>query len=241
MLLSRQNHLLATLPAATYQKWEKHIALRELKKGHSLNFKRGSHEVYFPISCVVAIYSPSVLSRRLFMRFVGPSFAAGLVNMIAPDHAVFDGIVCGEGYAMTVPSEVVLRSIDTPSLSGEAQSTAMARTAKGGLAIAQCFGSHTVRQRLARLLLQAHDCFGLERPVTLTQQALGKMLMARRESAAEILAEWNRDGVVELKRGAIHIRSADTLKRTSCDCYSWIQESYLDELNLWKSIRWKAA
>ena len=197
--------------------------------------------MYFPISCVIAIYSPNVLSRRIFMRFVGRNSAAGLVNMIASDHAVFDGIVCGEGYAMTVPSEVVVRTIDTPSLFGEAQSIAMARTAKGGLAIAQCLGSHTMKQRLARLLLQAHDCFGVERPVTLTQKSLGEMLMARPESAAEILGEWNRDGVIDLKRGAIHIRSADALKGTSCDCYSWIQQSYPDELNLSKSIRWKAA
>jgi hypothetical protein len=37
-----------------------------------------------------------------------------------------------------------------------------------GLAIAQCLGSHTVKQRLARLLLQAHDCFGVERSITLS-------------------------------------------------------------------------
>ncbi len=116
----------------------------------------------------------------------------------------------------------------------------MGRAAKGGLAILQCFGSHTAKQLLARLLLQVHDCFGVERLVTLTQQLLGEILMARRERAAEMLAEWNRDGVVELKREAIHIRSADTLKRTSCDCYSWIPQSYLDELDLWKGIRWKA-
>ncbi len=67
------------------------------------------------------------------MRFVGSSFAVGLANMIASDHTVFDGVVCGQGYAMTVPSEVVGQSIDTPSISGIAQSIAMGRTVKGGL------------------------------------------------------------------------------------------------------------
>jgi len=238
MLLGLENRLLATLPAALYQKWTKHFALRELKKGQSLNLKGTHQEVYFPISCVIAIYSTNTLCRRTFMRFVGPSFAAGLVNMIATDNIVFDPIVCGSGYAVAVPSEGVMRSIDTPPLSGEAQSIAMARTAKGGLVIAQCMGSHTTKQRLVQLLLRAHDCFGAGRPVTLTQHSLGEMLMARRERAAEILAEWNQDGLIESRRGAIHLRSVDKLKQASCECYSWIQQSYVDELNLWKSIRW---
>ena len=62
--------------------------------------------------------------------------------------------------------------------------------------------------------------------------------MARRETAAEILAEWNRGGVVESRRSAIHIRRVDELRQASCECYAWIQKSYLDELNLWKGIRW---
>jgi len=238
MLLHHENQLLAALPATRYQKWSKLFTLRELKTGQSLNLKGKRGEVFFPISCVIAIYATNTLGRRTFMRFVGSSFAAGLVNMIAPEDVVFDGTVCGSGYAMTIPFEVVMRSLDTPSLSGRAQSVAMVRTAKGGLMIAQCLGAHTNKQRLARLLLQAHDCFGAERPITLTQNSLGQMLMARRETAAEILAEWSRDGVVTSRRGAIHITNIDRLKRSSCECYGWIQRSYLEELNLWKSIRW---
>jgi len=67
-----------------------------------------------------------------------------------------------------------------------AQSIAMARTAKGGILLVQCAGSHTTKQRLARLLLQANDCFGTERSVTLTQDSLGEMLLARRERAAAL-------------------------------------------------------
>jgi hypothetical protein len=44
--------------------------------------------------------------------------------------------------------------------------------------------------------------------------------------------------VVESTRGAIHIRKLDKLEQASCECYAWIQQSYVDELNLWKSIRW---
>lgn len=240
MLLGRENQLLATLPAALYQQWKKHLVLREVKKGEFLNLKRAHQHVYFPISCVIAVYAKNNVGRRTFMRFVGPSFAVGLVNMIAPDEMIFDATVCGFGYAVTAPAEIVHRSIDIPPLSGAAQSIAMARTARGSLVIAQCLGAHTNKQRLAKLLLQARDCFGSDRPVTLTQQSLGEMLIARRETAAEILAEWNRDGIVESRRGAVYIRRFDKLLQASCDCYAWIRKSYVDELNLWKSIRWSS-
>lgn len=241
MPLGRENQLLAALPATVYKNWKGELVLRELKQGQSLNLNRKQGEVYFPISCAIAIYATNTLGRRTFMRFVGPSFAAGLVNMIATDNVVFDRVVCGSGYAIAVPSEVVRRSIDTPPLSGEAQSIAMARTARGGLVIAQCMGSHTTKQRLAQLLLRAHDCFGAGRPVTLTQHSLGEMLMARRERAAEILAELKQDGLIESRRGAIHLRSVDKLKQASCECYSWVQQSYVDEHNLWESFRWLGA
>lgn len=239
MLLGRENQLLAALPSALYQRWKKDLVLRELKQGQSLNIKGQPHLVYFQISCVIAIYAITALGRRTFMRFVGPSFAADLVNMFATDDLVFDRVVCGSGYAVTIPSEVLIQSIDTPPLSGEAQAIAMARTTKGGLMIAQCVGSHTNTQRLAKLLLQAQDCFDNEHAITLTQQSLGEMLMVRRERAAEILVEWIRAGVIESSRGTIHIRNIDELKRASCECYSWIKRSYVDELNLWKSVRWR--
>jgi hypothetical protein len=239
MLLGHKNQLLATLPATLYQQWGKHFVLRELKRGLSLNLKGPRQEVYFPISCVIAIYSTSVIGQPIFMRFVGPSFAAGLVNMIATDKLVFDGIVCGSGYAMTVPAVVVTRSIDTLYLSEVASSIAMARTARGSLMIAQCHGAHTYKQRLANILLQARDCFGGEQPVTLMHHSLAEMLMTRRETVTAILSEWNRDSVVESQREAIYIHRVDKLKQASCDCYSWVQQSNRDELNLWKSIRWR--
>lgn len=239
MLLGRENQLLAALPAAVYRRWEEALCVRELEAGHVLEFKGRRGQVYFPISCVVAIYATNPSGRRTFMRFVGSSFAAGLVNMMSTDEVVFDGVVCGAGYALTIPSQVVLGSFDVPWLSGGAQSIAMARTAKGGLMIAQCLGVHDGTQRLARLLMQAHDGFGETRAITLTQQALAEMLSTRRETAAGILAEWNRTGVIDSRRGAIHIRRRDELERASCECYSWIRQSYVDELELWKSIRWR--
>lgn len=241
MPLGRENQLLAALPATVYKNWKGELVLRELKQGQSLNLNRKQGEVYFPISCAIAIYATHGMARRSFMRFVGSSFAAGPVNMMSTDEITFDGVVCGSGYALTIPSKVISRSIDTPSLTSEAPAIAMARTAKGGLVIAQCVGTHTNKQRLARLLLQAKDCFGENRPITLTQKLWGELLMARRETAAEILAEWSHDGTIESRRGAIYVRNIDNLKKASCECYAWIQQSYLDEFKLWKSILWHSA
>lgn len=194
--------------------------------------------MHFPISCVIAAHATDRADRWAFMRFVGPNFAVGLVNMMAADDLEFYAVVCGAGYALSIPSEVLSRSILAPSLSGDAQSIAMARAAKGALLIARCMGCHTIKQRLARLLLQAHDCFGGDRPITLTQAHLAAMLMARRETVAEIFAEWKRDGVMESSRGIVRIRRVDELQRASCDCFAWVQRSYADALDLWKSIRW---
>lgn len=233
-----ENRLLATLPDAVLHRWRRALVVREFKRGQSLDLRGRGGEVCFPISCVIAIYARPSFGQRSFLRFVGTHFAAGLVDMMAAEGVVFDGVVCGSGYALVMPSDLVLRSIGDPALSGRAQSIAMARTMKGGLVIAQCLGSHTAKQRLARLLLQAHDCFGAERPITLTQQALAEMLMARRETVAGILGPWLHDGTITSRRSAIELRDLDALRRASCGCYAWVQRSYVDEFELWRSIRW---
>lgn len=223
MLMGRENQLLAALPTTLYEKWESAFSVRELKRGQPLDLGGRRREVFFPTSCVLSVYTTNSLDGRTFMRFVGSSFTVGLVNMMSVEDLFFDGVVCGAGYAIAIPSEVILRSIDTSALSGRAQSVAMSRTARGGLMIAQCFGSHSNKQRLARLLLQARDCYGAGHPIMLTQQSLGEMLMARRETTAEILSEWNSNGIVESRRGAIRICNVDALKQARCDRYSWIQ------------------
>lgn len=67
MLLGHENQLLAALPAALYEKWGKALVLRELKKGQTLNLDSKRGEVYFPISCVVAIYTTNTSGGRILL------------------------------------------------------------------------------------------------------------------------------------------------------------------------------
>jgi CRP-like cAMP-binding protein len=67
--------------------------------------------------------------------------------------------------------------------------------------------------RLAKALLAARTAApGGGVQVQLTQRELGEMIGTARESVNKVLHTWQRDGLVDLRRGAIAIRQPEGLE-----------------------------
>jgi len=64
-------------------------------------------------------------------------------------------------------------------------------------------------------------------------------LSARRETVAQLLAEWNDSVIVESHRARQLILDRDRLERISCDCYGIVKKFYKEELLMWRSIQWR--
>jgi CRP-like cAMP-binding protein len=67
--------------------------------------------------------------------------------------------------------------------------------------------------RLAKALLTACGTGAAAAP--LTQRELGEMIGTARESVNKLLKQWQREGIIELRRAAIAIRRPDLLKAIS--------------------------
>jgi CRP-like cAMP-binding protein len=69
--------------------------------------------------------------------------------------------------------------------------------------------------RLARRLLRLADDFGQE--IHISQEELSVLVGAARESVNRQLQQWRRDGIIDLGRSRIEIRSMDRLKAEAVD------------------------
>ena len=239
-MLWRQNRLLALLPEPVRREWEPHLVPVELQKGQTIQLDGRHPPLYFPLSCVFAMSLGTPDSDPVLLRFTGTNFVVGLVNLLKVAPIQFTGVVCGSGHALRLDSRFFLEQLPVNFLSGEPRAVTMARIAKNGLQLATCAHIHVTAQRLARLLIQAHKCFGPNRPITLTQHELCTWLAVRRETVTYLLGEWTSQGLIQTHRGHLDILNAASLRTRACACLDVAVRFYDEEEAFWRSIDWPA-
>jgi len=237
--LALQNELLARLPRSLLERWLQRMCLVELPKGYQLRLGGQQRVIYFPLSCVIALNIRTARGPSVFLRFTGRDFVVGLVDLLKAGDISFDGVVEGAGYALTLSTKFFAGQLPALFLGAAPQATAMARIAESGIQSAYCANHHGASQRLAKVLLQAADCFGEGRSITLSQYKLGEILSARRETVAQLLADWNDSVIVESQRARQLILDRSRLERISCECYGIVKNFYQEELLIWKNIQWR--
>jgi CRP-like cAMP-binding protein len=88
---------------------------------------------------------------------------------------------------------------------------------------AACNRLHNVRQRLARWLLVTHDLLDSD-VIQTTHEFLSKMIGTDRPTVSVAVAELEREGILEHRRGSIVILDREKLERQSCACYGAIKQ-----------------
>jgi len=80
-----------------------------------------------------------------------------------------------------------------------------------------------VEQRLARWLLLLQDLVGGDKLV-LTHEFLAIMLGTRRTTVTLAAGLLQKDGIIDYKRGKVHIRDRKKLESVVCECYGDLRE-----------------
>ncbi|MGZ3304341.1 MAG: Crp/Fnr family transcriptional regulator [Asticcacaulis sp.] len=90
---------------------------------------------------------------------------------------------------------------------------------------AACNATHTIRQRVAKLLLA-----GLERTdemaIAMTQEQLADMLGVGRTFISRVISGMRDEGIIETQRGRIVVLSVPSLRHQSCRCTDIIQNHF---------------
>ena len=89
---------------------------------------------------------------------------------------------------------------------------------------AACNSFHPIDARAARWLLTADDRAGPQ--LDLTQEALARLLGAQRTTINAVIGQFERDGLVEIRRGSITIRDRGAVERRACHCYRAVERFF---------------
>jgi CRP-like cAMP-binding protein len=222
----RQNHLLAALPDAEWQRWQPQLEPVELRLGQVL-YESGStlSHVYFPTTAIVSLL------------YVMESGASAEIAVVGNDGLVGISLFMGGG---STPSRAVVQSagkafrLGGPHLKDEfnragpvlhlllrytqALITQMSQTAV-------CNRHHSLDQQLCRWLLLSMDRLQGDELV-MTQELIANMLGVRREGVTESALKLQRAGLIRYARGHITVLDRAGLESRTCECYAVVKKEY---------------
>jgi CRP-like cAMP-binding protein len=221
-----ENHLLAALPDAEWQRWLPQLERVELSLGQVL-YESGvtpSH-VYFPVTAIVSLLYVLENGASAEIAVIGNEGILGISLFMGGDSASSRAVVqsAGEGYRLQ--AQVLKDEFDQTGpvvhlllRYTQALITQMAQTAV-------CNRLHSLDQQLCRWLLLSLDRLQ-GRELVMTQELIANMLGVRREGVTEGAMKLQQAGLIRYSRGHITVLDRAALEKRSCECYSVVKKEY---------------
>ena len=182
-------------------------------------------EVYFPTSGMISLVAQLGSGEHAEVGVIGRDGMSGLPIYAGARNLIFRAAVQIPGEALVADADLLVQTQDrSPHVRQVLERAASAFIALIGQTAA-CNRSHDVEQRLARWLLVSRDAAG-EEAMELTQEYLAMMIGVQRPTVTLAAGAFQRDGLIEYRRGKIRIRDAEALARRACECYETVRSEH---------------
>jgi CRP-like cAMP-binding protein len=224
---ARSNRLLELLPNGERLRLEASLQRIPIKP-HDMLYPPGEpmENVYFPLWGVISLMTPLEDGSAVETAVVGNEGMVGVQAFLGGGsigNAQAMGQVLGE--ALRMNADHFRAEVDAGGKLRQimfSYSQALFTQISQGVA---CNGVHSIQDRCARWLLEAHDRAGSDEFV-LTQEFLSDMLGVRRPSVTVAARTLQNAGVIRYRRGRITVVDREGLEEASCECYQAIKDEY---------------
>src|SRR4051812_1570119 len=221
---SSQNHLLAALPTAEYDRLAPHLELVPLPLGEVLYEPGGQlHHAYFPTTAIVSLHYVAESGASAEIAGVGNEGVVGISLFMGGDTTPSSAVVQTAGHAYRLERRLLKQEFDRAGVMQrlllrytQALITQMSQTAV-------CNRHHAVEQQLCRLLLVTLD----RNPsggLVMTQELIANMLGVRREGITEVAGRLQHAGFIRYRRGHIAVLDRSGLETRACECYAVVKK-----------------
>jgi CRP-like cAMP-binding protein len=221
-----RNRLLAALPSTDYERLARRLEVVRLEPGQVLLARGGPIEyVYFPRGAVVSVLVDLDDSQAIEGGSVGHEGMVGLAAAFDAVPAVDDAVCRIPGAAARMEARAFRAACKRSARLREVlQRYTLALMGQTARTVA-CTLAHPVEQRCARWLLTTHDRVGAE-DFLLTHDGLAAMLGVRRPTLTVAAGRFQREGLIDYRRGRMRILDRARLQEAACDDYRRSQAMY---------------
>jgi CRP-like cAMP-binding protein len=219
----RQNHLLAALPTAHFERVAGQLELVPLPLGKVL-YEPGTEltHAYFPTTAIASLHYVIKSGESAEMAGVGNEGVVGVFLFLGGDTTQSSAVVHTAGHAYRLECRLLKLEFDRggPMRSlllryTQALITQMAQTVA-------CNRHHLVEQQLSRWLLATLDRVPSGQLV-MTQELIASLLGVRREGITEAAGQLQQAGFIRYRRGHISVLERSGLETRACECYAVVK------------------
>jgi CRP-like cAMP-binding protein len=223
---ARQNHLLAALPEAEFERLRPHLELVSLTLGESL-YEPGAklRHVHFPTTSIVSLLYVMEDGASAEIAVVGNEGILGISLFMGGDTTPSRAVVQSAGNSYRLKAQLLKDEFGRfgPMMQlllryTQALITQMSQTAV-------CNRHHSVDQQLCRWLLLSLDRLATSELI-MTQELIANMLGVRREGVTEAAGKLQDAGLVRYRRGKITVLDRPALEARSCECYEVVKREF---------------
>jgi len=223
---TRQNHLLAALPAAEYERLAPHLEEIAMPLGQVLSESGGRMQhVYFPTTCIVSLLYVLADGSSAEIGVVGNEGIVGIALFMGGETTPSRAVVRSAGHGFRLKSSLLVQEFNR----GGATMRLLLRYTQSLITqmtqTAVCNRHHSVEQQLCRALLLSLDRMS-GKSLTMTQELIASMLGVRREGVTEAAGHLQRAGLIRYSRGHIDVLDRQGLEKAVCECYAVVKVEY---------------
>jgi CRP-like cAMP-binding protein len=219
-----QNHLLAALPAAEFERLLPHLELVPLPLGDMLYEPGGQlRYAYFPTTAIVSLHYVMESGASAESAGVGNEGMVGIALFMGGNTTPSSAVVQTAGHAYRIEGRLLKQEFDRAGLMQrlllrytQALMTQMTQTAA-------CTRHHSVEQQLCRWLLLTLDR-APTRELVITQELIAGMLGVRREGITQAAGNLQAAGIIRYRRGHIAVLDRAGLEKHTCECYAVVKK-----------------
>lgn len=219
-----QNHLLAALPKADYQRLLPSLELIPLPLGWAV-YESGHDQgyVYFPTTSIVSLLYVMVDGSSAEIAIVGNDGLVGIALFMGGETTPSRAVVQSAGYGYRLKAATLKKEFER---GGELQHLLLRYTQSLITQMAQtavCNRHHSVEQQLCRWLLLSLDRL-TSSELKMTQELIANMLGVRREGVTEAAGKLQKDKLINYSRGHIIVLDRPGLEKRVCECYAVVKK-----------------
>ncbi|WP_210544371.1 Crp/Fnr family transcriptional regulator [Rhodoferax sp. PAMC 29310] len=219
-----QNHLLAALPTAGFERLSEHLELVPMALGDALYEPNGQlRHAYFPTTSIVSLHYVMASGASVETAGVGNEGVVGVALFMGGETTPSSAVVQTAGHGYRLDRHLLIQEF---ARSGQLQRVLLVYTQALMTQMAQtaaCIRHHSVEQQLCRWLLLTLDRLP-SNELTMTQELVASMLGVRREGITEAAGKLQRASLISYRRGHIAVLDRTGLELQSCECYAVVKK-----------------
>ena len=221
-----QNHLLAALPAAEFERLAPHLEPVEMRLGDVLYESGGLlQHVYFPTTAILSLHYVMENGSSSEIAGVGNEGMLGISLFMGGNTTPSRAVVQTGGQGYRLKAQLMAQEFKRAEAMQhlllrytQALITQMSQTAA-------CNRHHSLVQQLCRWLLLTLDRMPTNELV-MTQELVASMLGVRREGVTEAAGKLQEEGVIRYRRGHITVLDRAGLESQVCECYAVVKKEF---------------